>query len=135
MKTNIIKGIWGEEQDNNQALVFETKGRERGSLVFNSNGFEIEGITITDGVITCTSISGSTGSISKYSTTISLSAGTPYPVTTTATTEPYSIMVLDSTGVEITASIEILVELSGGFYVVTLESTEAIANIKLKILY
>jgi len=67
--------------------------------------------------------------------TINLVAATPKVVTTTLTSEPYSIMVLDASGNEITASIEILVEFTGGVYVVTLESSESLNGVKLKILY
>ena len=67
--------------------------------------------------------------------TINLVAATPKVVTTTLTTEPYSIMVLDSSGNEITATVEILVEFTGGVYVVTLESSESLNGVKLKILY
>ena len=48
MKTNLIKGIWAEEQGNNQAIVFESKGKEKGNIVFNGTGFEIDGETLTN---------------------------------------------------------------------------------------
>ena len=67
--------------------------------------------------------------------TINLVAATPKVVTTTLTSEPYSIMVLDSSGNEITASVEILVEFTGGVYVVTLTSASNENGVKLKILY
>ena len=67
--------------------------------------------------------------------TINLVAATPYIVTTTLTAEPYSIMLLDSDGVEITSSVEILVEFTGGVYVVTIESSDSLTGVKLKILY
>ena len=72
----------------------------------------------------------------KYpSQTINLVAATPKVVTTTLTSEPYSIMILDSSGVEITSTVEILVEFTGGVYVITIESSESLSNVKLKILY
>ena len=99
---------------------------------FEGNGVTIEGVLIKNGVI-----AGVTGGVvSKYPLqTINLVAATPNVVTTTLTSEPYSIMVLDSSGNEITASVEILVEFTGGVYVVTLESSESLNGVKLKILY
>ena len=47
----IIHGIKAEAQGNNKALVFETENRKTGSIVFNGDGFVIEGITFQDGVI------------------------------------------------------------------------------------
>jgi hypothetical protein len=96
-------------------------------------GVTIEGVRFSGGTFDGQGIGTA---ISKYPLqTINLVAATPYPVTTTLTTEPYSIMVLDSAGNEITASVEILVEFTGGVYVVTLESSENLSGVKLKILY
>jgi len=67
--------------------------------------------------------------------TITLVADTPYPVTTTLTTKPYSLMLLDSLGNEITATVENLIEFTGGVYVVTITSSESMSDVELLILY
>jgi hypothetical protein len=96
-------------------------------------GVTIEGVRFSGGTFDGQGIGTA---ISKYPLqTINLVAATPYPVTTTLTTEPYSIMVLDSAGNEITAAIEILFEFTGGVYVVTMEYSENLSGVKLKILY
>ena len=96
-------------------------------------GVTIEGVRFIGGTFDGQGISTA---ISKYPLqTLNLVAATPNVVTTTLTTEPYSIMVLDASGKEITATVEILVEFTGGVYVVTLESSESLSGVKLKILY
>lgn len=96
-------------------------------------GMTIEGVRFSSGTFDGQGIGTA---ISKYPLqTINLVAATPNVTTTTLTTEPYSIMLLDSSGNEITATVEILVELTGGVYVVTVTSSENLSGVKLKILY
>lgn len=67
--------------------------------------------------------------------TVNLSAGENTVVTTTLTNEPYSVELIDSSGNIITEGISKNIALSGGVYVVTLYSVDALSNVKLKIIY
>lgn len=71
----------------------------------------------------------------KYSQTINLSAGVETDVTTTVTTEPYNIFLLDSSGNDITSLVTIAIALVGLVYHVYIVSVDALNNCKLKILY
>lgn len=70
----------------------------------------------------------------KYLQTIDLSSGAN-DVTTTITTEPYNVFLLDSSGNDITALVTISVALSGLVYHVYISTVDALNNVKLKILY
>lgn len=70
----------------------------------------------------------------KYSQTINLSAGAN-DVTTTITTEPYNVFLLDSSGNDITALVTISIALVGLVYHVYISTVDALNNVKLKILY
>jgi len=67
--------------------------------------------------------------------TINLTAGVETDVTTTIITEPYNVFLLDSSGNDITSSVTISLALTGGVYVVTIYSVDALTGVKLKILY
>jgi hypothetical protein len=71
----------------------------------------------------------------KYLQTINLSAGAETNITTTVTTEPYNVFLLDSSGNDITALVTIRVALVGTVYHVYITSVDALNNCKLKILY
>lgn len=71
----------------------------------------------------------------KYLQTISLSAGENTVISTTLATEPYNIELIDSSGNVITSGVTISTTLSGGHYVVTIYSVDALTGVKLKILY
>jgi hypothetical protein len=73
--------------------------------------------------------------VTKYSSTINLSAGVVTQKTTTVTTEPYSILLLDASDNVITDSVIISLTIAGGFYVLNIYSADAITGVKLKILY
>ena len=84
------------------------------------------------GVVFNKSISGEE---MKYSQTINLSAGVETDVTTTITTEPYNVFLLDSSGNDITALVTISIALVGLVYHVYISTVDALNNVKLKILY
>jgi len=69
----------------------------------------------------------------KYITTIDLDAGDNV-VTTTLTTEPYNVFLLDSSGNDITSTVTISLSFST-VYSVTIGTSDALAGVKLKILY
>ena len=71
----------------------------------------------------------------KYSQTINLSAGVETDITTTVTTEPYNVFLLDSSGNDITSLVTIRVTLVVTVYHVYITSVDALNNCKLKILY
>lgn len=80
--------------------------------------------------------SGGVGDSMKYSQTINLTAGVETRVTTTLTTEPYSVMVLDASGSIIGPHlIDMQMSLVGGVYVFDIYSADALSNAKLKIIY
>jgi hypothetical protein len=70
----------------------------------------------------------------KYIQTINLSAGVVTAITTTVTTEPYNVLLLDSSGNDITSTVTINLALVGGVYVVSIYSAVALSNVKLKVL-
>lgn len=70
-----------------------------------------------------------------YSDTMSVSAGILRTKATTITTEPYNIMILDSSGNDITHAIKDSVALNGGVYKLYVYSVDALTGCKLKILY
>lgn len=65
---------------------------------------------------------------------INLSSGAN-DVTTTITTEPYNVFLLDSSGNDITALVTISIALVGLVYHVYISTVDALNNCKLKILY
>lgn len=72
----------------------------------------------------------------KYLQTFSISAGETKALTTTITTEPYNIEFIDSSGNVITTGLQkVSVTKPSTYYVVTVYSSDALANAKLKILY
>ena len=71
----------------------------------------------------------------KYLQTINLTGGVENDITTTLATEPYSIMLLDSSGNFLSADVTIQVTLSGGFYHILIYSVDSLNTVKLKILY
>ena len=70
-----------------------------------------------------------------YSDTMSVSAGVLRTKTTTITTEPYNIMILDSDGNDITHNVKDSVALNGGVYKLYVYSVDALSGAKIKILY
>lgn len=70
----------------------------------------------------------------KYLQMINLSSGAN-DVTTTITTEPYNVFLLDSSGNDITALVTISIALVGLVYHVYISTVDALNNCKLKILY
>lgn len=70
----------------------------------------------------------------KYASTINLSAGINTVVTTTLTVVPYSVQLLDSSGNDISGLL-VSITLSGGVYVLTFYSVDALTGCKLYILY
>lgn len=76
------------------------------------------------------------GDAVKYEATIALDAGVVTRITTTITTEPYSVMVLDSTGKIIGPHlIDIQLLESAGVYVLDIYSADALTGLTLKIIY
>jgi len=71
----------------------------------------------------------------KYSSTMNLSAGAVSTHTTTITTEPYSINILDSSDNDITESLDISWTMPALVYVLNVYYTKALSNVKIKILY
>ena len=76
----------------------------------------------------------------KYLQTIDLNAGVDTDITTTLTTEPYSVLLLDENAVtgewdDITYSVQIAIALVGLVYHVYIYSFDALTSIKLKIIY
>jgi len=70
----------------------------------------------------------------KYSNVINLNAGNTV-ITTTLTLEPYSILLFDSSGNEITNAVTITCSIVAGVYQLAFYSVEAVLNVKLKIIY
>lgn len=72
----------------------------------------------------------------KYLDTVNLGAGVVTDITTTLTTEPYNIFVLDSAGNELgDPEIAVSLALVGGVYHVYIFTAVALNNVKVKILY
>ena len=85
------------------------------------------------------SLGSSPGDSIKYSKLATLSAGSVTRVTTTLTTKPYSIMILDTSGNVITSTLGgpingIQVSLVGGVYVLDIYSVDAI-DVEILIIY
>jgi hypothetical protein len=70
----------------------------------------------------------------KYSKTTDLAVGDNL-ISTPLTSEPYNVFILDTDGNDITDAVSIKVTLTGGFYKVSIYSSDAYSNINLKILY
>jgi len=78
----------------------------------------------------------SSGSVvPKYSGTVNLGAGVVTQKITTITTEPYSILILDALDNLITHQLQIQLAIVGGFYALDIYSVDAMAGVKIKILY
>jgi hypothetical protein len=85
------------------------------------------------GLVTAAS-NGATPSLSAYSSTQLLVAGASTPHTTTITTYPYSIMLLDATDMIVTQDLLVVLSVVGGFYTLNIYSTTAF-TVKIKIIY
>ena len=81
-----------------------------------------------------TSSSTTTGEMLSYTTTVDLVAGTN-TITTTLEDPPYSISIWDSTGNEIGGGMTINATLTGGVYVLTIYTTDAVDNAVIYIVY
>jgi hypothetical protein len=87
------------------------------------------------GLITAAS-SGTGSVVNKYSGTVNLAAASvTQKVCTGVTTEPYSILLLDSSDIVITSSVSIELTTVGGEYALNIYSVDAQNNVKVKILY
>jgi hypothetical protein len=74
----------------------------------------------------------------KYLQTVNLTGGVVNDITTTLATgsEPYSVMILDSSGNEISdPDLQVTITLSGGLYHLLIYSSDSLTGVKLKILY
>lgn len=71
----------------------------------------------------------------KYLQTVNLTAMATKDVTTTVVTEPYNVFILDSSGNDITSDVTISLALVAGVYHVYIYSTDALNNVKVKLLY
>jgi uncharacterized protein (TIGR02145 family) len=71
----------------------------------------------------------------KYEDTITLTADTELTVITPLPTEPYSILILDSSGNDITANLQISLALVSSVYEIYIYSVDSLTDVKLKILY
>ena len=94
-------------------------------------------IAITDTAGTINIIVSEVGGTGKYVQTFNISAGSNTTVTTSLSgyTEPFSIMILDSSGNLITDSLNVSMTVTGGVWVFTVYSSDAFTAAKLKILY
>ncbi|MEN6569054.1 MAG: hypothetical protein ABFC18_03475 [Rikenellaceae bacterium] len=89
------------------------------------------------GLVTAAASGTSTTSAMKYSGSVNLLAGvdTQHVTTIPAGNEPYSIMLIDSSDIIITHSVEIELTTSGGFVALNIYSVDAMNNVKVKIIY
>jgi hypothetical protein len=72
----------------------------------------------------------------KYEKTINLIAGQVTPIVTTLTTEPYTIVIFDSNGIDISNDLgNPEIDLVDGIYVISIYSSDNLYNAKLKIIY
>ena len=79
---------------------------------------------------------GGSGDANKYQQTINLGGGGMTRITTPITTEPYSVMLLDSGGKIIGPHlVDIQLGLIGGVYVLDIYSSDVLLDLKLKITY
>ena len=83
----------------------------------------------------CTGGSSSTTCDEKYIKTDNLSAGVETDITTTLTDEPYNVMILDSSGNDITSLVTLRIGLDGGVYHFYVYSVDALSNVKFKVIY
>lgn len=74
-------------------------------------------------------------SVSKYFSTVDLAAGVVTRKVTTVTSEPYSIMLTDSSDNVITSDVVISLVVVANFYNLDIYSQEALTGVKIKILY
>lgn len=73
-----------------------------------------------------------------YTATIDLTGGADTPQTTTilSTKSIYSIEYIDSTGIVITIGLgQPVISTSGGFYVITVYSTDTLTDVVLRVIY
>ena len=75
------------------------------------------------------------GLINKYNDTVNLVAGVVTQKVTTATTHPYTVMITDSSDVDITSGLEIEYTIVGGFYALNIYSVDALNNCQIFILW
>ena len=69
----------------------------------------------------------------KFSVVVNLDAGTTI-VATTLTTEPFSVMILSSTGRVITESFDVRLYLDAGVYKLEITSVDPVLNVKIKLI-
>lgn len=82
------------------------------------------------------SVGSGSGDTTKYEQTINLGGGGMTRITTPITTEPYSVMLLDSGGKIIGPHlVDIQLGLIGGVYVLDIYSSDVLLDLKLKITY
>lgn len=82
------------------------------------------------------SVGSGSGDANKYQQTINLGGGGMTRITTPITTEPYSVMLLDSGGKIIGPHlVDIQLGLIGGVYVLDIYSSDVLLDLKLKITY
>lgn len=82
------------------------------------------------------SVGSGSGDANKYQQTINLGGGGVTRITTPITTEPYSVMLLDSTGKIIGPHlVDMQLSLVGGVYVLDIYSADVLLDLKLKITY
>jgi len=71
----------------------------------------------------------------KYSTTMNVTGGVLSTKVTTVTTEPYSLLILDSTDNDITDTVLKSWSIIGGFYALNITSVGDLNNLKIKVIY
>lgn len=104
-------------------------------VVYIKNGFKRVEVLVN---LTLNDIIYYTSGDMKYLATISLTGGVgedDFTTTISSTREIYNIYLEDSSGNDITSTVTIRVATSGGVWHVYIYSTDAVANVKLKILY
>jgi hypothetical protein len=103
-------------------------------VVYIKNGFKRVEVLVN---LTLNDIIYYTSGDMKFFSTINLVAGveTGYATTIPSTKEIYNVYLEDSSGNDITSGVTIRVAVSGGVWVVYIYSTDALTNVKLKILY
>lgn len=86
------------------------------------------------GLVTAIS-SGAGGLINKYNDTVNLGAGVVTQKVTTATTHPYTMMITDSSDVDITSGVQVEYTIVGGFYALNIYSVDALNNCQIFMLW